>query len=735
MSRTIADAASAGEIRPPSRPTALSSPVSRRAHVEVALAFALYLGFACYLTWPLVTGLSHSIYGMPGDPYGTMAFFGNLVAHHQNPFLPGTVAQFAAPEGLQIPWPRDIASAPGVLSLYLLTAGFGEVAAYGIYTLAGFTLTGVATFLLARRITSNTWASLIAGWAYAFYPFAALNGQGHLDFAHGWVLVLALWRMLELMWKPTRRNGLLAGLAVALGMWWSPYFILFVGVAYVAVSAATLLLGRRSAGLRSTLRPLLIAGAIVLALLALLGTLSTLGAAGIGTRTHSISELDFYAARPLEYLLPDVQSPLFGSYTRGYLKTLPLHGTGIETTLYVGLTMVLLGLVALVCLARRRLSPRAAGAALALWLLALAAALTSMPPEARILGVSIPLPSHFISQLTTTWRVYSRFVMVVMLAFALLAAIGLDALTHARRPWAKVAIMSLASIAIPLDLWAPQHGHVTKISTPGIYRTLARQPPGLVAEYPLAPADTNVNADIFYQRVYDKPILGGYQDGSPQEGRAYSLAVLSMPSTASRLATLGVRYVLLDASPPTWGWEASGNPGAGFRLIAREPYASLYLVTAHPASPALATTSDGFLRAGIAPGGPVTWLEQASGEIDLIGPCARCEGTLSMSLESFAQPRTVTILDGGGHALTRLLVTKPTQVRIPLRFSKRTTLRLQATPGPQPYNEEAGSPSIGVRVSDLRFLGPLAAGGSARAGGGQAGGAASGGPGEAGAVR
>ena len=128
-----------------------STPTTRWAQIELALATILYLGFACYLTWPLVTDLAHSIYGYPpGDPYGTMAFYRELVDHHLNPFLPGSIMQFAAPEGQPIPWTRDLASMPGVLSLYLLTALFGATRAYGLYTLAGYTLTGAVTFMVAR---------------------------------------------------------------------------------------------------------------------------------------------------------------------------------------------------------------------------------------------------------------------------------------------------------------------------------------------------------------------------------------------------------------------------------------------------------------------------------------------------------------------------------------------------------------------------------------------------------
>ncbi len=680
---------------------------THRRQIELVLASVFYLGFACYLTWPLAINLSHSIYGAPGDPYGTMAFFRALVAHHQNPFLPGTISQFGAPAGIPIPWPRDLASAPGMLTMYLLTVFCGPIAAFGLYTLAGYTLTGTLTFLFARRLTGSTWAALIAGWAFAFYPFAGLNGQGHLDFVHGWVLVLALWRMVELMWYPTRRNGLLAGLAVTLCMWWSPYFILFGGLLYVVVTAVALLIAWRDGSLRTMLAPQALAALVVCAFIVGLGALSTAsGIEGIGARTHSTQELSFYAARPLEYILPDVKSPLFGGDTRPYLEAYPAGGSGIETTLYVGVTLILLALVACVAFLRRRLSPQLGRAVLVLLLVAIVAAITSMPPESRIVGVQVPFPSHFIAQVTTTWRVYSRLVMVVMLAVTLLATVGLAILTRTRRAWVRIGVMLLATIAVPLDLWAPQHGNVDRISTPGIYETLARQPMGLVAEYPLAAPSFNRYSDIFFQGAYDKPLINGYLEDSSQERLALSLAVLSNPSTAPRLAALGVRYVLLDATPSSWGaWPPAGKPGAGFRLIAHEPYADLYLVTARPQSPALAAAGEGFGETRLTQSGTIAWLERSSGTIELIGTCRSCNGVLSMVLTSYAQPHEVTILDSRGHVLVRGTVGNAVRAGIRLRFSRHTLLRVRATPGPRPESNTEGFPDVTVGVANLEFTG------------------------------
>jgi hypothetical protein len=692
----------------PSRLTTLAR--TQRRQIELVLATILYLGFASYLTWPLVTDLSHSIYGAPGDPYGTLALLRVLVGHNYNPFLPGTISQWGAPAGIPIAWPRNLASAPEIGTLYLLTLLFGAIPAYGVYTLAGFTLTGVVTFLFVRRLTGNTWAALIAGWAFAFYPFADINGRGHPDNIQGWLLVLALWRMVELMWQPTRRNGLLAGFAIALCMWWSPYFILFGGVAYVVVTAVALLFAWRGGGLRPVVAPQLIAALVVCAFLAGLAVLATVGEEeGIGARTHSAGELFFYSARPLEYVIPDVKSPLFGSDTQPFLAKYPVEGDGIETTLYVGDTVILLALVAFLALVRRRLPPRLGGAVLALSLVAVAGVISSMSPEVHIFGTLVPFPSHFISQVTTTWRVYSRFVIVVMCALAVLAAVGLDVLTRGRSTRVKIGAMALATVIIPLDLWAPQPGNVDKITTPGIYKTLAREPPGLVSEYPLAPSSFNTYSDILFESTYDKPLTGGFADGSFEERLAYSLTELSKPSTAPRLATLGVRYVILDATPASWGgWPEPGTPGAGYRLIASEPYGRLYLVTAHPRSPALVTAGEGFGGPLTSRAGEVNRLEHPSGTLELLGACTSCKGVLSMTVASYAEPHTLTFLDEHGHVLGRGTVGSVARVTLPLRFSKHAAVRVAVTPEPQSL--EGGF--VSIEVARLEFSGARQAGAS-----------------------
>src|SRR5262249_19388168 len=156
-----------------------------------------------------------------------------------------------------------------------------------------------------------------------------------------------------------------------------------------------------------------------------------------------------------------------------------IHGSNlVESTLYVGVTVILLALIAFWAFLRRRLPAGLGSTVFVLSLIVVAALITSAPPEVRFLGVLIPFPSHFIAKITSTWRVYAGFVIVVMLGVSALAGIGLYALTRGRARWLQIAILVCASVLVPLDLWTG-FGPINKIEIPRVYQALAKQPFGL----------------------------------------------------------------------------------------------------------------------------------------------------------------------------------------------------------------------------------------------------------------
>jgi hypothetical protein len=679
--------------------------------MQLLFVVGLYLAFACFLTWPTVAHLGRDFYAgnPPGDPAGTISFFRELVDHGHNPFLPGTIQQLAAPEGQMIPWARDIASLPSVLIQFGLSLGFGPIAANSLYILLGYVLSATVMFLFVRRLTGNAWVAALCGWAFAFFPFAVRNGLGHSDYIHGWVLVLAVWRLLELQWLANRRNALLAGLAMALAMWWTPYFILLGGVAYLTATAVALAMAAYHRHLKATLWPQIITALTLIIFLALLTALATssVGSA-LGVRSNAVPEFNTYSARWLEYVLPDAASPLFGSLTHGYLVS-HRHGSNrSESTLYLGITIMGLATVACVAFARGWLSVRLRRTVVVLSAIAVAALITSAPPEGTILGITVPFPSHFIMEVTTTWRAYSRFVVVVMLALTALAGIGLSALVQRRSARTGLAIMLAATVLIPLDLWARVPHPTASYSPPPVFTTLAHQPKGLTAEYPLTPAGATFYWDVFFQGAHRMPMLNGYLQGTLQEHRAVELANLADPSTGPRLAALGVRYVVSEKGPSPFGSPPSGVPGRGFRKLGSDWFATLYRVTAAPAGPAVAAAGPAFSDTEPGSGGvPFNWLQQPSGTIELTGLCRHdCRGVVEMTLASFAKPRLVTI-SNAGQVLFQREVSAPTKVALPVTYGPTRQLTISATPGPQSIAATIGGPdtrTVSIQVSDLRYI-------------------------------
>jgi hypothetical protein len=573
----------------------------------------------------------------------------------------------------------------------------------GIYTLIAFPLSGLAMFLLVRRLTGHAGVAFVAGYAYAFYPFVVVKAQGHIDFVHGWVLIVLLWRLLELMERPTTRNGVWSGLALVLAFAWTPYHILFGAVMALAVGLAAVALAWR----RNLLGPTLVALATTAGIgLVWLGGMSLVNRAAPRSevRTHTIEEAVAYSARAAEYVVPTSEPPILGEEAGRY-RLSHLHGSNrSENTLYVGVTLILLGLLGFAAAvmrpgARRRLAC-AAGA------VTVAGFAFSAPPQVDLLGVNFPTATQYLFDLTTTWRAFSRLVVVVMAGLVVLAALGMLAIVGRRAVAVQAAVLALLFVVIAGDLWAARPAQGTnKLVIPETYHRLAQMPQGIAVEYPVLPAEQSMYGDVFYEGWHHKPIVNGYYEESPEENRALRLADLSSPDTARGLKALGVRYVLVRRDIVAAGLPDPGQPGRHYRLVTQDPYIALYELTL-PGPQALVSPMDGFAPVEDSPRGPFQWLTDDEGTIEVRGSCSSCAGVVQFVLGSFARTRTVTVRALDGRVLARERVAGRQTLRIPVRFARELNLRVQASPGPQVIADTAGSAdtrSVSLSVHDLSF--------------------------------
>lgn len=683
------------------RAGALSRLASPR--LQALYSALVYLAIAVYITWPAPINLDSHIYGGIGDAFGALANLRELVEHNQLPILPGNLPDFAAPEGQSVAWIRSLASAPSQLLLWTLGWVFGPIAGYDLFVLIGFTASGLAAFLLGRKLTGSAGAGFVAGLGLAFMPLAQLKSHGHYEMAHTWVFVVLLWRMLELQQTPSRRNGLFAALAVLLALAWTPYFILFGGVLYATVAIATLLIAARRRELWEAVRAQLWPASFVLVYLVGFRLLAASSEAGQGLRVNSDQELITYSARLYEYLIPWGGNVLVGDETGPFLAS-HIHGSnGSESTLYVGLTVLALALVAIVQLLRRRLPEHLRTIAWILVAACIIAGLFSAPPQFQAFGVSIPMPSKFTSAISPTWRVYARFALVVQVALVLLAAIGVATLLRGRRPAIRAGLVGLIAVLVVVDL-SPRQLGTNPITAPTIYEALKGKPRGILVEYPLVPAEQGAYDELLAQDFHDMPILNGYSSGSPEEARALAFADPSNPSTASGLAAIGVKYAVIRSIP---GNANLPQPSSGFRLLEQDASGRLYAVDPKVTGPASSVVlQDGFDPPEQDPQGSYQWLTTPVGTMQVLAECGRCRGTVELTMDTFGPPRKVTIT-GAGRPIQATVGTR-TLVRVPLRFSRSITLKITGDPGPIPVRQvipgSTDPRSLVVNVRSARFV-------------------------------
>ncbi len=649
----------------------------------IVVATLIYTLLAIQLTWPLARDLDSRIFGSFGDLTGGMAVLREMVDDGDNPFLPGKIENFSAPDGRDIEWPQNVGSFGSTAMLYGLAVLFGAVPAFSLFTLGGYVLTGAVTFAFVRKLTGNPWIALLAGWAYAFSPFAVMKGAGHVHFVHGWVFVLVLWRMLALYERPTLRNGAIAGVVTVLAMSFSPYHLLFAGLEWATLLAVCLALPllRRTGDFRRHLRAQATGAAIVLVFAAGLAAAASFSAQGTGAEDRTLDALTVYAARPFEYLVPHATHPIWGDDVAGF-RADRIHGSNpSETQLYVGWSLILLSLVALVAAARRRLEPRLSTAVLAVAAMGMVALLWSAPPKVAAFGHLIPFPSLLTYEISPAWRVYSRLVMVAMLAVVVLGSIGLHRLLRGR-PLALRALLFVAIAAVVVvDLRADPLG-TNPLGDARSLKLLSKLPDGIVANYPLEPAGFGDYSAEFIQRQHGKPIINGYEKGSMAERRALQLDDLESPRTPGRLAALGVRYVVIDNVPIGDGVQDPGRPGRGLRFITDDGHHSIWSVAARPLP--MVTMGPGFGELEIGPNRLThRWLVSNEGKIELLGDCSVCRGTLSVDAESFAGARSVSLVRSDGSVMsTRVIPAQKRRVSFPVDFRHRETVTVRTSPGP-----------------------------------------------------
>ena len=274
-----------------------------RTSVAAALTFVALTGL---VTYPQVLSFGTSV-PYHSDPYFSMWRLGwvaHAIVHEPRALFEANIFY---PEHHTLAY-SDAMLLPGVVLAPLFWAGLNPVAIYNLGLFAAFAMSGLAMFILARQLTGNIAAALVAGVIYAFAP-PRFGHYVHLELQMVFWIPLALLMIHRSVLSGRARDGVLLGATVGLQVLSCIYAAIFL-VTYCAVFVPCLLIATGVHQWRRLILPLTAAGVLTTALALPYASAYLSAESSVGTR--SIEQVRLYSASLTNYLSAPQMNRLYG---------------------------------------------------------------------------------------------------------------------------------------------------------------------------------------------------------------------------------------------------------------------------------------------------------------------------------------------------------------------------------------------------------------------------------------
>lgn len=505
-----------------------------RTWIQWLLAAVIFFAASLFYMGGALTNCSSSSTALFSDSSGGLAWTqwanGNRLSW-------GYTHETNYPIGESTNKPQDIASqaiyVPYRFFSWLTTPTCG----LNLIVLLGFMSCGLAMFGLVRWLFKKTSIALYAGYAAAFVPYHLLKAEAHVTYVNSAVFIGIVWAYLWFISRPSYLRISLISVLTALAWYMDGYFILLAAALSAALLALVLFkdlpwqkgfqrqiaaIGRKILANFKKYWKYYLWFSVLLFLLSL--PILSYDLSNGGEIHKSLNEArgeiryqaKVYSARPAEYLLPSYNNAFVpDSYKRWRL--IHQHGSNpTEDTLYVGLSVAVLAAAAVVLAFRKEkrgieLRPNiryfyvvALSSALVIIL-----ALLSLPPTVTILGHDINTPTNYIVDLTSFWRVFARFFLVIDPLVILLASAGLFAISNKWPAWKRTVLVLFFGAILFLEYLPAPRQHVNNLykSSPALYQMMSTDKSiKAVADYPL---DNLAYSPLTFtfQQVYQRPLI------------------------------------------------------------------------------------------------------------------------------------------------------------------------------------------------------------------------------------
>ncbi|TCB90270.1 DUF2079 domain-containing protein [Micromonospora zingiberis] len=414
-----------------------------------------------------------------------LAFGGHAVSHGENPLYTYLIN---VPDGVNLAVNTSITVYAVVFAP--LTYLIGPPATFLVILTLNLAATALAWYwLLSRHLVRSPLAAAVGGLFIGFSPGMVSHANAHLNWTAGWLVPLLVWRVFALR-RPGRwlRDGVILGLLVAVAFSIAAEGLFFTALAlglFVAVWALhPANRAEARAVLPSFLRGLAVTAVVAGALLAYPLWLHFAGpqrfhGTGFDPVIHS-EDIAAYAAYPRRSLAGEA----------GLRTSLAPNPT--EENSFFGLPLLVLAAGCFVLLWRRA-DPRRRATLWALGILAVAFAVLSFGPVAKVDGrrTDLPMPFDLLGHLpVVNAALPARLALVVTPVIGLLLAYAIDQLRQrpprraAAVAWTVGFVVALVPL-LPTPLLTVEREPIPRFITSGAWREYV-SPGGVLTPAPLA---------------------------------------------------------------------------------------------------------------------------------------------------------------------------------------------------------------------------------------------------------
>lgn len=450
----------------------------------------------------------------------------------------------------------------------------GPIAALNFATLLGFFLAGVAAHQLAFEISGNRAGAYMAGLIFAFFPHHFEQSLEHLNLSSLQFLPWVALYGLRIVRGGSRRDSIMFGAMYALNLLSCLHYGIFTLFILPFIWAVEWLRAADRARSAQRLASRLLISAAVF---------SVVIAPVLVLMLSQMSGVEFYTKPPIDrgidlafFFVPSDHHPLLGAWTQAYYsghRAYPQLGSQA----YLGYAALFLAGLALF----RARSDRSVIAWTLIGASSMLLAFGAHPTfSGHALGIGLPHALFEHVPMLNSLRVANRFIVISMLALAVLASIGFATGLHKRRH-AAAAFIALIGFEF---LWLPYP--VQRVDFSPILDQLADEAHGAILDIPFS-GDSSTALNLAYQTRHRRPIAGGYISVAPRGIEALEndavLRELSglAPSVSGRidvnhLRSLGFSHVVLHKDRTRQALSAALPSAVGvYQRREYQPFASM----------------------------------------------------------------------------------------------------------------------------------------------------------------